>query len=75
MFPRFEVHPPRDEQVESDKVRQIAAAPYGDPVNALSTSRSGCRTVLGDRLLSVLRRLAQQRASKAYFARLASDGE
>ncbi|EMD23351.1 regulatory protein, MerR [Amycolatopsis azurea DSM 43854] len=28
-------------------------------------------TVLGDRLLSVLRRLAQQRASKAYFARLA----
>jgi DNA-binding transcriptional MerR regulator len=32
-------------------------------------------TVLGDRLLSMLRRLAQQRASKAYFGRLASDGE
>ncbi len=32
-------------------------------------------TVLGDRLLSVLRRLAQQRASKSYFARLAADGE
>lgn len=32
-------------------------------------------TVLGDRLLSLLRRLAQQRASKAHFARLAADGE
>ncbi len=32
-------------------------------------------TVLGDRLLSVLRRLAQQRASKEYFARLAVDDE
>ncbi|ANN20588.1 MerR family transcriptional regulator [Amycolatopsis orientalis] len=32
-------------------------------------------TVLGDRLLSVLRRLAQQRASKAHFSRLAVDSE
>ncbi|MGK4596758.1 MerR family transcriptional regulator [Amycolatopsis sp. w19] len=32
-------------------------------------------TVLGDRLLSVLRRLAQQRASKAYFAGLTVDDE
>ncbi|OKA05691.1 MerR family transcriptional regulator [Amycolatopsis regifaucium] len=32
-------------------------------------------TVLGDRLLSVLRRLAQQRASKEHFARLAVDDE
>ena len=32
-------------------------------------------TVLGDRLLSVLRRLAQQRASKAHFSRLAVDDE
>ncbi|WP_414935755.1 MerR family transcriptional regulator [Amycolatopsis sp. cmx-11-51] len=32
-------------------------------------------TVLGDRLLSVLRRLAQQRASKAHFARPTVDEE
>ncbi|WP_181771695.1 MerR family transcriptional regulator [Amycolatopsis pittospori] len=32
-------------------------------------------TVLGDKLLSMLRRLAQQRASKAYFAGLAVDDE
>ncbi|WP_410656912.1 MerR family transcriptional regulator [Amycolatopsis sp. lyj-112] len=32
-------------------------------------------TVLGDKLLSVLRRLAQQRASEAYFGQLAGDGE
>jgi DNA-binding transcriptional MerR regulator len=32
-------------------------------------------TVLGDKLLSVLRRLAQQRASKAHFARLVDDSE